>query len=139
MENLFKSARLEKSNTPLGALKLMQTIDPFITEQIRWFFLVIKSLMITKQWKEIEPWKYKYMFPPEKQLMTNKFILGEIGKVFSYHTEMVQKERGIMMRDIENEADWTAYGMKLQLAVSHNNSKAFQRALNEARNIYEKI
>jgi hypothetical protein len=52
---------------------------------------------------------------------------------------MVQKERGIMMSDIENEADWTAYGMKLQKAVSHNNEKSFQRALNEARNIYEKI
>jgi hypothetical protein len=53
--------------------------------------------MITRQWKEIEPWKYRYMFLPEKQLMTNKFLLGEIEKVFAYHTEMVQKERGIMM------------------------------------------
>jgi hypothetical protein len=72
-------------------------------------------------------------------LQTNKFVLGEIGKIFSYHTEMMQKERVILMRDIENEADWSAFGMKLQLAVSHNNEKAFQRALSIARNIFEKV
>jgi hypothetical protein len=52
---------------------------------------------------------------------------------------MVNKERGILMRDIENEADWSAYGMKLQLAVSHNNEKSYQKALAIARNIFEKV
>jgi hypothetical protein len=83
---------LKKNNNPLGALELMRTINSFITEQIRWFFLVIKCLMIFRQWKEIEPWKYRIMFLPEKQLMTSKFILGEIGKVFAYHTEWFKKK-----------------------------------------------
>jgi hypothetical protein len=133
-----KALDLKKSNHPLGVLELMHTFDQFITEQIRWFFLVIKCSMITRQWKEIEPWKYRFMFLPERQLMTKQFLLGEIGKVFAYHTEMVQRERGIMARNVENEADRTSYGMKLQLAVSHNNSKSFQRALNEARNIMKR-
>jgi hypothetical protein len=46
------------------------------------------------------------MYLSEKQLQSNKFYFGEIGKSFSYHSEMVQKERGILMRDIENEAEW---------------------------------
>jgi hypothetical protein len=125
-------------NKPLQALELMKSIDPYINNEIKWFFLITKCLMITNQWKEIEAWKYRYMFLPENQLQANKFYLGEIGKIFSYHTEMVDKERGILMRDIENEADWSAYGMKLQMAVSHNNEKSYQRALATARNIFEK-
>jgi hypothetical protein len=49
--------------------------------------------MITDQWKEIEAWKYRYMFFSEKQLQTRKFLLGEIRKKIAHHSDMVQRER----------------------------------------------
>jgi hypothetical protein len=97
---------LKKQNKPRKALDLMKSIDQYIKMIIRWFFLVTKCLMLTNQWKEIEAWEYRYMYLSERQLQTNKFIMGEISKIFSYHSEMVQKERGILMRDIANKADW---------------------------------
>jgi hypothetical protein len=70
-----KELELKKMNRPLQALELMKSIDPYINNEIRWFFLVTKCLMITNQWKEIEAWKYRYMFLPENQLQANKFYL----------------------------------------------------------------
>jgi hypothetical protein len=75
------------------------------------------------------------MYIPERQLQNSKFILGEIGKVFSYHSEMVMKERGVLVRDIQNEANWTQYEMKLQVATSHNNNGPFQEGLSKSKDI----
>jgi hypothetical protein len=44
---------------------------------------------------------------PERRLQINNFILGEIGEVLAYHSEMVMKERGVISRDIEKEAAYT--------------------------------
>jgi hypothetical protein len=39
-----------------------------------------------RQWKEMEAWKLRYMFLPKRQLQVHKFIMGEIGKEFAYHS-----------------------------------------------------
>jgi hypothetical protein len=79
------------------------------------------------------------MYIPERQLAKNKFLLGEIRKKFTFHAEFMMKEGGILIRDVQKEADYTKYGMKLQIAGSHNNKGAFQEALNSTGEFYEKL
>jgi hypothetical protein len=53
-----KALELKKHLNPLEALELMITMNGFITEQIKWFYLYVKCLVMSNQYKEIEPWKY---------------------------------------------------------------------------------
>jgi hypothetical protein len=72
------------------------------------------------------------------QLINNKYFVKEIMKVFTYHSEQYKKEAGVVKRDIQNKANWTKYGADFQMAASHNNRQEYQRALNTAREIFEK-
>jgi hypothetical protein len=62
----------------------------------------------------------------------------EIMKVFTYHSEQYKKEARVLRRDIQDETNWTKYRADLQMEASHNNRQAYQRALNTARNIFER-
>jgi hypothetical protein len=50
----------------------------------------------------------------------------------------VAKERSQMSRDIQNEVDWTQYGLKLHMGVTHNNKGVFQEALAKAQKYMKK-
>jgi hypothetical protein len=52
---------------------------------------------------------------------------------------MVNKERGILARNIQNEADWSQLGMRLQISASHNNEGAYQEAPTKANAIWGKL
>jgi hypothetical protein len=62
-----------------------------VTEQIKLFYLYVKCLVMSNQWKEIEPWKTLYFFIPEIQLINNQYFVKEIMKVFTYHSEQYKK------------------------------------------------
>jgi hypothetical protein len=46
-----KGMEFKRRNKPLDALELLKSMNGVITEQINWFYLVVKCLMMCNQWK----------------------------------------------------------------------------------------
>jgi hypothetical protein len=55
----WKVMEFKRRNKSLEALDVLKTMGGVITEQMKWFNLVVKCSLMSNQWKEIEHWKIK--------------------------------------------------------------------------------
>jgi hypothetical protein len=137
---IYSKARFLKHNNQCdAALKIIKLIEPFITQFLKWYTLLLKLLAIKKEWDQVENQKYNYLLIDENQIVKYKELAKQVTDIFNLLHEKKLKDKNNMYNYIQLQADWCHLGIKLQRADMMINDRNFNDALVEAQKVWLKI
>jgi hypothetical protein len=93
MEIYYKAQNLKQLNHINEELAMIKLIEPFIHQNIKWYFLHLKQLGMLKTWPEGGEEKFNFRLLPEDQILKDKNLSKQITHIFNLQTEKESKEK----------------------------------------------